>query len=220
MPELTKTSPYVHSRVDSNTFTMDNPMPESTLSHSQRLWIWPLVWTSWTVVICAVVFKADSPCPPSEAGTFRPLWASSPLNFSTFTGLSSYLIPAWPPSCLLSCLSSCHLLGNHSGRGRPSSRLRTSGLRSDCPLEDRTVPRQLIQRRHFVGLTEVSRSKRKMSRNPELVFVDLLRSPWIDSLPVGPVRQPYFSYRPDRLHRLAKSILELHKRLQIRALYI
>jgi hypothetical protein len=41
---------------------------------------------------------------------------------------------------------------------------------------------------------------------PELVFVDLLRSPRIDSQPGGPVRQPCLSYRPDRLHRLAKSI--------------
>jgi hypothetical protein len=32
MQELTVTSPYVHSRVDSNTFTMGNPMPESTLT--------------------------------------------------------------------------------------------------------------------------------------------------------------------------------------------
>jgi hypothetical protein len=32
MPELTITSPYVHSRFDSNTFTMGNPVPESTLS--------------------------------------------------------------------------------------------------------------------------------------------------------------------------------------------
>ncbi len=31
MPELTLTSTYVHSRVDSNTFTMGNPMPESAL---------------------------------------------------------------------------------------------------------------------------------------------------------------------------------------------
>jgi hypothetical protein len=46
-------SPYVHSRVDSNTFTMGigqpyarvnfNSMPESTFSPSQGLWIWPLV---------------------------------------------------------------------------------------------------------------------------------------------------------------------------------
>ncbi len=40
----------------------------------------------------------------------------------------------------------------------------------------------------------------------ELVFVDLLRCPRIDSQPGGPVRQPYFSFRPDRLYRLAKSI--------------
>ncbi len=33
MPELTKTCPYVHSRVDSNTFTMANPTP----------W-WPILW--------------------------------------------------------------------------------------------------------------------------------------------------------------------------------
>jgi hypothetical protein len=29
MPELTVTSPYVHSRVVSNTCTMGNPLPES-----------------------------------------------------------------------------------------------------------------------------------------------------------------------------------------------
>jgi hypothetical protein len=40
----------------------------------------------------------------------------------------------------------------------------------------------------------------------EPVFVDLLRGPGIDSQPGGPVRQPYFSYRSARLHRLAKSI--------------
>jgi hypothetical protein len=41
MLELTITSPYVCSRVDSNTFTMGNPMPDSTLSPSQGLLIWP-----------------------------------------------------------------------------------------------------------------------------------------------------------------------------------
>ncbi len=34
---LTITSPSVDSRVDYNTFTMGNPMPEPTLSPSQRL---------------------------------------------------------------------------------------------------------------------------------------------------------------------------------------
>jgi hypothetical protein len=37
----------------------------------------------------------------------------------------------------------------------------------------------------------------------EPVFVDPSRNPKIDS---GPVRQPYLSYWPARLHRLAKAI--------------
>ncbi len=41
---------------------------------------------------------------------------------------------------------------------------------------------------------------------PEPVFVDLLRSPGIDSQHGEPVRQPYFSYRPAMLHRLPESI--------------
>ncbi len=40
MPQMTITSRYVHSRVDSNTFIIGNPMPESTLYPSQGLWIW------------------------------------------------------------------------------------------------------------------------------------------------------------------------------------
>ncbi len=52
---------------------------------------------------------------------------------------------------------------------------------------------------------------------PEPVLVDLLRRPGTDSHPGVPVRQPYLSDRPPRLHRLAESIPGLHKRLQIRA---
>ncbi len=40
----------------------------------------------------------------------------------------------------------------------------------------------------------------------EPVFVNFLKSPGIDSQPVGPVRQPYLTYRPARLHRLAESV--------------
>jgi hypothetical protein len=40
----------------------------------------------------------------------------------------------------------------------------------------------------------------------EPVFADLLRSPGIDSQPCGPVRQPYLSHWPTRLHRLTESI--------------
>ncbi len=52
---------------------------------------------------------------------------------------------------------------------------------------------------------------------PELV--NLLRSPGIDFQPGGPVRQPYMTHRPARLHRLAESIPELFKSKQIRALW-
>ncbi len=40
--ELTITSPYVHYKVESNTFPMGNPTLESTLIPSRGLWIWPL----------------------------------------------------------------------------------------------------------------------------------------------------------------------------------
>ena len=54
--------------------------------------------------------------------------------------------------------------------------------------------------------------------NTEPELVNLLRGPGIDSLPSGPVLQPYLTYRPARLHWLAERIPGLHKRLQIRAL--
>ena len=53
---------------------------------------------------------------------------------------------------------------------------------------------------------------------PEPEFVNILRSPGIDSQPGGSVRQPYLTYRPAWLHRLAESIPGLLKRLQILAL--
>ncbi len=43
-------------------------------------------------------------------------------------------------------------------------------------------------------------------RCSEPVFVNLLRSPGIDSQPGGPVRHPYLSYLPAVLLRLAESI--------------
>jgi hypothetical protein len=53
---------------------------------------------------------------------------------------------------------------------------------------------------------------------PEPEFVNILRSPGINSQPGGSVRQPYLTYRPAWLHRLAESIPWLLKRLQILAL--
>jgi hypothetical protein len=46
-----------------------------------------------------------------------------------------------------------------------------------------------------------------MNSNSEPVFVHPLRSPGIDSKPGGPVRQPFYSYRPARLHKPAQSML-------------
>jgi hypothetical protein len=42
-------------------------------------------------------------------------------------------------------------------------------------------------------------------QSTESVFVNLLRSPGIDSQPDGPVRPPYLSYRPAMLHRQVES---------------
>jgi hypothetical protein len=49
-------------------------------------------------------------------------------------------------------------------------------------------------------------------------FLNLLRSPGIDSQPGGPVRQPLFNVPAARLQKLAESIPRLLKRVQIRAL--
>jgi hypothetical protein len=60
----------------------------------------------------------------------------------------------------------------------------------------------------------------------EPVFVNLLRSPGIDSQPLGSVRQPYLSYRPAWLQELhgriysPESIPGLYKLLQIRVLIL
>ncbi len=78
MPELTITSPYAHYRVDSITFNVGNPMPESTLilyksrlyPPSQVLWIWPLAthlsqeshsseYSMWQSCISSFCFRRD-----------------------------------------------------------------------------------------------------------------------------------------------------------------
>ena len=55
-------------------------------------------------------------------------------------------------------------------------------------------------------IQRISISTEDYSTKPEPVFVDLLRSPEIDSQPGRLVRQPFLAYRPARLHRLVKSI--------------
>jgi hypothetical protein len=59
--------------------------------------------------------------------------------------------------------------------------------------------------------------RRRRSQSPH--FVNLLRSPGIDSQPGGPVKKPYLTYRPARLLDSLESIPGLLRRLQIRALF-
>jgi hypothetical protein len=55
--------------------------------------------------------------------------------------------------------------------------------------------------------------------HPEPEFLNLLRSPEIDSQRCRLVGQPSLRHRPARIRRLAESIPRLLKRLQIRALF-
>jgi hypothetical protein len=48
-----------------------------------------------------------------------------------------------------------------------------------------------------------ARASSNDSKKSEPAFVNLLRGPGIDSQPGRPVRQPYLSYRPARLHRVS-----------------
>jgi hypothetical protein len=57
MPELTITSPYVQSRVDSNTFTMGNPMPESTITLCQSRLYLPVRDFEFILRLCYTVIN-------------------------------------------------------------------------------------------------------------------------------------------------------------------
>ena len=62
----------------------------------------------------------------------------------------------------------------------------------------------LIPRKHILKLIYIP-SRTLEPFTPEPVFVNLLRSSGIDSQSGGPVRQPYFSYRPAMLQRQLES---------------
>jgi hypothetical protein len=58
------TSPHVHSKVDSNTFTMSNPMPESTLTLCQSRLYPPVrggggVTKTGLIILMIVTHKKD-----------------------------------------------------------------------------------------------------------------------------------------------------------------
>jgi hypothetical protein len=52
MPELTITLPYVHSRVDSDTFTIGNAMPKSTLTLCQSQLYPPVTFDMASDLVC------------------------------------------------------------------------------------------------------------------------------------------------------------------------
>ncbi len=58
----------------------------------------------------------------------------------------------------------------------------------------------------FVLSRLCNRVQNRAIQRPKPVFVNLLRSPEIDSRPGGPVQQPYLTYRRAGLHRLAESL--------------
>jgi hypothetical protein len=59
LPLLTKTSPYVDSRVGYNIFNMDNPLPESTLTLCQSR-LYPPV-RDLGFGLCERIFAKDDP---------------------------------------------------------------------------------------------------------------------------------------------------------------
>jgi hypothetical protein len=61
-------------------------------------------------------------------------------------------------------------------------------------------------KKFYLKQNELAACKPDREVETEPVFVNLLRSPGVDSQPGGPERQPYFSYLSARLHRLAESI--------------
>ncbi len=59
---------------------------------------------------------------------------------------------------------------------------------------------------YYIRLSCMAIEQNREKTPLEPVFVNLLRSSGIDSQPGGPVQQPFLSYRPARVRRLAKSI--------------
>jgi hypothetical protein len=63
----------------------------------------------------------------------------------------------------------------------------------------------IIQSKVFIAYKLVPILFCALNVGTEPVFVNLLRSPGIDSQPDGPVRHPYLSYRPAMPHRQVES---------------
>ncbi len=147
--------------------------------------------------------------------------------YDTLSDKKSYILttPSLCPSSTISRQTQTWPSTNnlHSFRWRLASPSTLPSPRTGTSFFGRS---KLQQRRCQLKTTfELGFHSLSFNAEPELVFVDLLWSPRIDSQAGVPVRQTYLLYRPDKLHRLSKSIprnrfLWLHKRLQIRAMYL
>ncbi len=96
-------------------------------------------------------------------------------------------------------------VGREGGPARPPPqlpRLQAPSHRPDKICLETAVSSYFKQ--HLAGISQYFVSVGDVGSEP--VFVDLLRSPGIDSQPGGSVRQPYLTLRPARQHRLAESI--------------
>ncbi len=80
-----------------------------------------------------------------------------------------------------------------------------------CFESDSPINSELELRVSWICKSSIRYSERlsphRLFKNSSSVFVNLLRSPGIDSQSGGPVPQSYLSYRPARIQRLAESIL-------------
>ncbi len=74
------------------------------------------------------------------------------------------------------------------------------------PAVDPPSPASSYSRRLKCSIHLFVKSAHVWDFRPEPVFVNVLRSPEVDSHPAGPVRQPYLTYRTARIHRLVESI--------------
>jgi hypothetical protein len=125
MPELTITSPYVHSVVDSNTFTIGNPMPESTLTLCQSRLSPPVRdlgfghrRTLWTVCIH---FRGMYPIVLTVFSTFSAHWLSCSLvqytECQAFYPVIRIGIPPTPSPVRECCSPALGSRGRHTHQG-------------------------------------------------------------------------------------------------------
>jgi len=96
-----------------------------------------------------------------------------------------------------------------SDLGSISSACSRDSLRIISQWSEGAMLTSIFTRARIFKLLRSRRIDSKEQIPPEPVYVNLLRSPGIDSQPGGPVRQPYLSYWHARLHRLAKRYLRI-----------